>query len=172
MHDPMTVAHEIRIFGHHLITIWHVDPETDGTDDSCRWAWPRLTKKETGYANYLIDCEYDNLRDWFNCSNDEAKSHIRQVFRLHKSLTRPWWKRPRYPRWHIWHWRLQVHPVQKLKRWMFSRCEQCGKRFKLGEAVVSFKWYSEGPRWFRSETDVYHESCSHKVWREEKEKCS
>lgn len=34
MHDPMTVAFEIRWLG---VTIWHVDPETDGTDNSCRW---------------------------------------------------------------------------------------------------------------------------------------
>lgn len=50
MHDPMTVAHEIKwpisfrrnsISGEKyydpLITIWHVDPEKDGTDDSCGW---------------------------------------------------------------------------------------------------------------------------------------
>lgn len=48
MHDPMTVAHEIKSpfskmtpFGTRyrksLITIWHVDPEKDGTDDSCGW---------------------------------------------------------------------------------------------------------------------------------------
>jgi hypothetical protein len=50
MHDPMTVAHEIKwpisfkknsISGakyyNPLITIWHVDPEKDGTDDSCGW---------------------------------------------------------------------------------------------------------------------------------------
>lgn len=46
MHDPMTVAHEIFLGkqkkknGHYrtpFITIWHVDPEKDGTDDSCGW---------------------------------------------------------------------------------------------------------------------------------------
>lgn len=37
MHDPMTVAHEIKIFGCRLATIWHVDPERDGSDDSCGW---------------------------------------------------------------------------------------------------------------------------------------
>lgn len=46
MHDPMTVAHEIYLGskkkknGHYrspLITIWHNDPEKDGTDDSCGW---------------------------------------------------------------------------------------------------------------------------------------
>src|SRR5712672_751672 len=54
MHDPMTVAHEIRYPWHRypkakrltefektyresFITIWHVDPERDGSDDSCGW---------------------------------------------------------------------------------------------------------------------------------------
>lgn len=48
MHDPMTVAHEIKSpfykmtpygtkYRKGLVTIWHVDPETDGTDDSCGW---------------------------------------------------------------------------------------------------------------------------------------
>lgn len=46
MHDPMTVAHEIYLRGKKdkkgnyrspIITIWHVDPEKDGTDDSCGW---------------------------------------------------------------------------------------------------------------------------------------
>lgn len=50
MHDPMTVAFDIAFpkFWRkkkrggwrprlHLVTVWHVDPETDGTDDSCKW---------------------------------------------------------------------------------------------------------------------------------------
>jgi hypothetical protein len=43
MHDPMTVAFEIKNpfskakYPDTLITIWHVDPEKDGTDDSCGW---------------------------------------------------------------------------------------------------------------------------------------
>ncbi len=44
MHDPMSVAFEIRLGSKYkrdgnyrspLITIWHNDPEKDGTDDSC-----------------------------------------------------------------------------------------------------------------------------------------
>ena len=50
MHDPMTVAFEIKYpwkdkpsqfwpkgYRNTFITIWHNDPETDGTDDSCGW---------------------------------------------------------------------------------------------------------------------------------------
>lgn len=51
MHDPMTVAFEIKSpfrkkssirpsgwWRDTLITIWHVDPCSDGTDDSCYYA--------------------------------------------------------------------------------------------------------------------------------------
>jgi hypothetical protein len=46
MHDPKCVAHEIYLgrkkdkrgnYKSPLITIWHNDPESDGTDDSCGW---------------------------------------------------------------------------------------------------------------------------------------
>lgn len=45
MHDPQTVAWEIRNpfvkkkhgYRPSLITIWHVDPQRDGSDDSCGW---------------------------------------------------------------------------------------------------------------------------------------
>lgn len=55
MHDPMTVAFDIkrpwprltrpgierklygRFYWPTIVTIWHVDPEKDGTDDSCGW---------------------------------------------------------------------------------------------------------------------------------------
>ena len=50
MHDPMTVAFEIRYpwrdkpckawpdgYRHSFITIWHKDAERDGSDSSCGW---------------------------------------------------------------------------------------------------------------------------------------
>ena len=46
MHSPEVVAHEIYLgrkqkkngqYRNPFITIWHKDPETDGTDDSCGW---------------------------------------------------------------------------------------------------------------------------------------
>ena len=72
--------------------------------------------------------------------------------------TRPWYK---HPRWHFWHWKIQCHPLGNFKRWAFSRCCKCGKGFKWGYAPVTNSWNSEGPRWFRGETDVYHSDCNH-----------
>ena len=71
MHDPMTQAFEIRQFWRRknkwgyrpsFITIWHVDPERGGSDDSCDWFGRRMTKREHEWAKSLIENEYDNLR--------------------------------------------------------------------------------------------------------------
>jgi hypothetical protein len=131
MHDPMTVAFDLYfpkfwtkkrnkrwhdwVF---VMTIWHVDPETDGTDDSCRWF------KEG----------------------------------------RPWYK---HPRWHIHHWKIQIHFIQNLKRWAWSRCAKCGGRFKWGYAPISTHWYSKGPQWFHGEDHIYHHDCDPYLARKE-----
>lgn len=145
MHDPMTVAFEIRYpwrkhkawprgvdkweqltpeqqrgrrpvlrsgYRESFITIWHVDPEKGGGDNSCDW---------------------------------------------HGSRTPGRWL---HARWHVWHWKIQVHPIQDLKRWLFSRCAVCGKRFPFRAAPISFGgWGSRGPRWFRAEQCLRHDHC-------------
>lgn len=54
-----------------------------------------------------------------------------------------------HPRWHVHHWRLQIHPLQDLWNWLFKRCAKCGKRFKWKESRIG-NW--EG-------TQSWHESC-------------
>ena len=69
---------------------------------------------------------------------------------------RRWWFH--HPRYHFWHWRFQLHPLEAFKRWAFTRCNRCGGRFKYGETGVSSSWNSKGPRWFKSE-DLAHMDC-------------
>lgn len=69
--------------------------------------------------------------------------------------TRPWW---RHPRWHVHHWRFQVHPWQALKR-MLTRCNTCGKRFGYGEIVVQAggRRDEKTQRWV---PHLHHSACS------------
>lgn len=235
MHDPMTVAFEINRpwpnrlkaprYWPALVTIWHVDPETDGTDDSCGYSYPNNEEEERKLANemlewekkfpyYFVQGQYDASRngkypnltkvtpgdtmalvlsafDTISWSLDRRRLNFaltgralrlgfsdcdsfqhaftetnpeeqRRVFlcliRAYRHATRPWWK---HPKWHFWHWQIQVHPVQTLKRWLFSHCCHCGKRFAWGYSPSSNNWDSDGPAWFKSERGVYHHDCSH-----------
>lgn len=200
MHDPMTVAHEIcypwrkyrkptnnfeRTYRESFITIWHCDPETDGSDDSCGWFRPSLTSedlawcheviKEAGNAPtpgysclealcalwrharkrvwgthlreplshkhlaYLVELAsvpWDNLRDCvvgFHGADDYDSARLMMILlKGAKEMDRPWWK---HPRWHIHHWKIQVHPWQKFRR-MFERCDRCGRRYSYGYCPV------------------------------------
>jgi hypothetical protein len=191
MYDPKTVAFDIRNpflrnkWGDRplLITIWHVDPESDNSDDSCDWFGGRLTGEEVSRIQKLAKSEHgfyfdydliaikgadpftvicaawrsvkhelykdrryshkdleaivklatnpgDNLRAQAIAAEsnpDELSRLFLLVARQIKKQRRPWW---RHPRWHVHHWQLQFHPYERLRRWLFDRCEYCGGRFK------------------------------------------
>jgi hypothetical protein len=252
MHDPMTVAHEIRYpwrkygrkgrndfernYRECFITIWHVDPETDGSDDSCGWFqranhgspavyaaikkrfaedWDRVfTSDESGQSyfrgyfkpsgephlspmgitlNLFFLAAYQhfgqsreradkfmqrNLFDILRFAENptdslvdsitmkfgyEAKRQDRIdrfasiVYGYILRATRPWY---RHPRWHVWHWQIQIHPWQQVRRWLLTRCTACGKRFRYGESPVRHSWDSDRPRFLRGERGLYHGPCS------------
>jgi len=59
--------------------------------------------------------------------------------------TRKWYY---HPRWHIHHWKIQFHPVQRLKRRYWDKCSICGKRGFKGSAHSDW-----------SGTKIWHEEC-------------
>lgn len=235
MHDPMTVAFDIRSpikrkskffpkgYREPLVTIWHCDPEKDGSDDSCGWFmrsrhgdpktlerivkrisfdWDRIHESDNGYiyhcgyfkpngnphfspigitvdlfhhaagivfdktgdscnwkaaerfmrrhlaaiilfAENPTDSLHDTITRKFEIGCGEEHTERRRQERIHAMASiiygwilranRPWY---RHPRWHFWHWRFQVHPLQKLRRWLFERCVKCGKGYPWGYAPI------------------------------------
>ncbi len=196
MHDPMTVAFEIKRpypvrrtdaksqrYWPPLVTVWHRDPESDGTDDSCGWFRPNLSKAHLSSLRYLASQEakrpwflaetakqasspteaetllrqavllvarvvkvrlsleaatriaveflmspVDNVRGslcflsgWhsnsaIDCEVDRKDSALRLYCTLAREVlrqARPWWQ---HPRWHLNHWKIQVHFVLDLTR--------------------------------------------------------
>lgn len=225
MHDPMTVCFDIGRF----ITIWHVDPERDGSDDSCGW----FMRSRHGDAKTLAKIEgrfafewtHGVPYGWFNEDGDPMFScqaialgmfriavnevfghwsgradrflrrHLHDILhfaenncdsmydmihrpygrdgdekdRIHRAAScvyswiiradRPWWK---HPKWHFWHWKIQVHPLQLFRRWLLTKCHVCGKGFKWGESPIGV-WDSPKPRWFeafRGERCLRHSGCN------------
>ncbi len=68
---------------------------------------------------------------------------------------RPWWKHPKY---HIHHWKIQIHFYDSLRRRLFTRCTFCGKPF-INESPFSNQWNTPKIKWFKSEEGLYHEGC-------------
>lgn len=242
MHDPMTVAFEIkrpwpqgrsglgagRRYFSPLVTIWHVDPESDGSDDSCGWSRPksdakhierirklgeqqyydlfgkrRATIEGKDYAylcfepstyeavywawraikfqgrkgwrfgegrNVLSAAELQEIQELASNPVDNIQHTVATVasaeacanfFRIVDScfrrFNRPWY---RHPRWHIWHWQIQIHPWQQFRRWALTRCAHCGKGFAYGESPVSHSWHSARPKFLQGEIGLYHGDCS------------
>lgn len=211
MHDPCTMAFDIK----NIVTIWHRDPEKDGSDDSCGWFMrarhcdqkklDEIAKRfvfewkegvpcgwfaENGEPNYspqaitigmfLIaanihyghwskkskqflrdhafeilhfaenncDSFYTFITQPWGMSKDSVEERAREaaciVYPWILRAERPWWK---HPRWHFWHWRIQFHPWQNLKRRWWDKCCVCGKRGFKGAAIGSWDgdkiWHSE-----------------------------
>jgi hypothetical protein len=222
MHDPMTLIYGCRFFD-----LWHVDPESDGSDDSCGWfirgrhvdqkvldrivsrftfEWthgcPHGWFDEEGYPNYsshaivlgmfriaanehfghwsrrasrfltrhafdilcFAENNFDSLHDSIIQHYGPRDGSVRdQAYRMASCAyswiiraDRPWY---RHPRWHVWHWKVNIRATQNLKRWLFSRCCRCGKGFSWGYAPTTGSWNGVGPRWFRGEPGVYHSNC-------------
>lgn len=226
MHDPMTVAFDIKnpfVRGDYkpsLITVWHVDPERDGSDDSCDWFGGKRGMPEGVLADirrvFAFEGRDDGSMSWFGCdkyspdligvglamfriaannhfghwskaadkflrnnlfdilffidnSCDSINSELRRadaasgrerqeildrlayvVYAWILRRNRPWWK---HPRWHVWHWRIQFHPWQNLKRRWWDKCCRCGKRgFPPGEAAIG-NWDGD---------QIWHAKCAGK----------
>lgn len=185
MHDPMSVAFEIRYpwraytkaeraarpdseftqtYRAAFITVWHVDPERRGDDDSCDWFNRKgeLTEKERAVADARMDMETIMGNSPHYPDSREYKRWKPLDVALHNLLWKPsrthWWQV--HPRWHVWHWRIQVRPWQDARRWLLTRCCKCGGKFLYGESPVSGSWDSKPPRWFRGEEGLYHTDCS------------
>ena len=59
--------------------------------------------------------------------------------------------------WHVHHWKVQVRPLQRLRRAALTRCEECGRK---GSPNHSFQWDRASQPWWRGEKGLYHDSCS------------
>ena len=84
----------------------------------------------------------------------EIERNIYLMAQFVESLHRRWWQSPAL---HLHHWRVYIPFVAAVKRWAFSRCADCGKRFKWGSDCVGPR--DSSPRWFRGEPEMRHPEC-------------
>jgi hypothetical protein len=64
-------------------------------------------------------------------------------------------------RFHVWHWKVQIIPLQMLRRWLLTRCAGCGGRSTRANPVnVSLSWSDDAGPWWRGEQGLYHVRCA------------
>lgn len=173
MHDPMVVAFEIR-------RPWPTRRPRRVREGSPRWELKVYRKHGSDHVGW-------NPRRWWNprCWSPFQVAFGRQWY--FPSLITVWhvepkghdsgtickhsrrWQDPdgtwQYQslsrwRWHFWHWHIQVALLGKMKRSLFERCIECGRRYPWGYAPVSHQWDGPGARWFRVQRLNYHHECS------------
>lgn len=137
MHDPMTVAFEIR-------RPW---PQPD--DWKTKQAARTGTRWKIGGAYWVLA----GRGLYFPCL----------ITVWHRDPSGYDHTTCRSTRWqlHIHHWRLQVTPLQQWRRRLLTRCTWCNGRSVKGDPVNhSHQW--DGPRshWWQGEKGLFHSDCS------------
>lgn len=152
MFDPKTLVYSNKFFN-----IWHKDPCKDGSDDSCDWFGhkkklsPQL--EQLGNSIWHLETILDNRPFYPDHSAHLRFQKVKEEFR--KLRIRSKWRI--HPKFHIWHWRVQIFFIQNFKRWAFTRCHKCNGKFKWGQSGIG-SWDGEGPQWFKSEY-LCHSNC-------------
>ena len=177
MHDPLVVAHTI-------IRPWPARsgfPTTGSRGDGVRW---QIRLKHACTADCGPGCPGPGVFPWWR-----TRSYMR-FWRLAgrdyywPPLVTIWhaepggadalticrdryqdqdgtWKLTRSWRWHVHHWKIQLHPAQTLRRRLLTRCAWCGGRDRAGDPVnTGFAWDPPKTVWWRGEPGLYHRDCS------------
>lgn len=135
MHDPDVVAFEIR----RPWPRWHEPRTVEGRFVPGYFWWPPLVTvwhREPGGRDSGTVCQH--YRTW---ERESAPSHA--------------W------RFHVHHWKIQIHAAQTLRRRLLTRCAWCHGRHRKGDPVnVSHSWDGPRGRWWQGEPGLYHHDCS------------
>lgn len=140
MHDPLVVAFEIR-------RPWSKRSRPryiDGTPAPTHRYWPSLVtvwhREPGGHDSGEVCRHYHRYQD----------AEGKWQYKFHHA-----W------RFHVHHWRIQVHGLQALRRRLLTRCAWCGGRSVKGDAVnVSHQWDGPPGRWWEGEPGLFHMDCS------------
>lgn len=105
------------------------------------------------FAENPIDSLYDSITMKFgNEKNREEriKSMANCIYGWILREQQKWWQ---HPRWHFWHWEIQIYIIQKIHRWLFRRCCKCNKRLKFNESALG-SWNAN---------NIWHQKCNDSI---------
>lgn len=141
MHDPWTLAHKIKSpfknksgYRNSLISIWHVDPETDGTDNSCGWFMRARHGDDKVLEEIKSEFEFNFKNNyWFDKNDDQVFSTIGTLVQMYKSATWIHFKRNRKKQ------------VAFMRKHLFSIISFAENPFDCIGDTITNKWGSQNP---------------------------
>lgn len=137
MHDPLTVAIEIRR------------------------PWPRRDTWKTGHADRTGTRWEIGGAFWVLAGRGLYWPSLITVWHRDPSGYDDTTCRAKRWQWHIHHWKIQVRPLQELRRRLLTRCAWCRGRHCKGDSVnVSHSWDGPRAKWWQGERGLYHRDCS------------
>ncbi|MGQ4469325.1 hypothetical protein ACN6K6_000627 [Streptomyces violaceoruber] len=150
MHDPLTVAFEIR-------RPWPMR-EAWKTEQAARTG----TRWQIGGAFWVLAGRGLYFPPLITVWHREPKGRDGlTVCGKHVQRRNGTWTRARGWRLHLHHWKIQVPPLQHLRRRLLTRCAWCGGRSVKGDQVnISHQWGGPRGRWWTGERGLYHRDCS------------
>lgn len=151
MHDPLVVAFEIR-------RPW---PKRHRrlTDDGPRWRIGRSAfwtiAGRTFYWPCMITVWHREPRGQDSGTVCKQASRYQDADGRWQWRFHPWW------RFHVHHWKIQVGPLQELRRRLLTRCAWCGQGHRRRDPVnIRSNWDGRRAPWWRGERGLYHSDCS------------
>lgn len=158
MHDPLTVAFEIRYPWPKRDRSYDTKPAPAGTRLRSRWAWRPPFVRVAGRGWHFAGL----ITVWHHEPGGHDAGQICKRWRAKQTrsgrtrhVTRFAWYL------HVHHWHIQIHPLQDFRRRTLTRCEWCRGRSRKGDPVdVSNGSYREKTKWWRGEEGLYHLDCS------------
>lgn len=150
MHDPLTVAFEIRS---------PIPRRTRPIVKGVRWQMP-FGRRGGGYA--VVAGRWFRFPGLVTVWHREPGGRDSgEVCRMHEHHKGAGWTFYNGWRLHVHHWHIQVHPLQHLRRRLLTRCEWCRGASVKGDPVnVSHQWDRARGPWWRGERGLYHQFCS------------
>lgn len=150
MHDPLAVAFEIRRpwprREKHAATgrRWDIAWGPFWTLAGRRYYWPTLItvwhREPGGHDSGEVCTHHSRVQ----------KPDGTWCYRFHRA-----W------RFHVHHWKVQIRPLQDLRRWALTRCAWCGGPSRKRDRVnISHQWDGPRGRWWQGEPGLFHRDCS------------
>jgi len=150
MHDPMTVAHEIR-------SPWP-KPAVFMTEQAARTG----TRWKIGGVFWILagrGVYFPSLVTVWHREPGGRDSLTVCGRRVQQGDGT--WRYSRGWRWHVHHWRIQIPPLQSLRRRLLTRCTWCKGRSVKGDQVnISHQWNRARGHWWQGERGLFHQDCS------------